>query len=154
MSGYIISVLISAVCISVIELVIPKGKLKGVISFVVSVVFIGVMVAPIMKTDISGMFDFDFDFDISDPRSVTTISAVDEEIEKYYENTYKKALFDDNLIAEKVVVETSGNKIEKVDIYLSNLVIDEKSEHINSNVIRTYISSLIGVPYEKVEVYV
>ena len=152
MSGYIISVLISAVCISVIELIIPKGKLKGVISFVVSVVFIGVMVAPIMKTDISGMFDFDFD--ISDPRSVPTISAVDEEIEKYYENTYKKALFDDNLIAEKVVVETSGNKIEKVDIYLSNLVIDEKSEHINSNVIRTYISSLIGVPYEKVEVYV
>ncbi|MBR1677603.1 MAG: hypothetical protein IJ706_09885 [Clostridia bacterium] len=152
MSGYIISVLISAVCISVIELVIPKGKLKGVISFVVSVVFIGVMVAPIMKTDISGMFDFDFD--VLDPRSVPTISAVDEEIEKYYENTYKKALFDDNLIAEKVVVETSGNKIEKVDIYLSNLVIDEKSEHINSNVIRTYISSLIGVPYEKVEVYV
>ncbi len=58
------------------------------------------------------------------------------------------------LIAERVEVEICNLQIVKVKVFLSNLVIPSENEHININVIKSYVSNLIQIDEEKVEIYV
>ena len=50
-------------------------------------------------------------------------------------------------------VEICNKEIEKTEVYLSNLVFDEKNAHININVIADYVAEKIGVDRSKVVVY-
>ena len=78
---------------------------------------------------------------------------VDSELENYYESAFISLLKDNDLICEKVNVEICNKEIEKTEVYLSNLVFDEKNAHININVIADYVAEKIGVDRSKVVVY-
>ena len=73
--------------------------------------------------------------------------------EKSYENTYIIILEDYDLIAERVEVEICRSEIQKIRIYLSNLVIKDSDERININVITKYISEILNADIDKIEVY-
>lgn len=154
MKTYIISVVISSVLISLSELIIPQGKLKTVVSTVFSIVLLISMISPLV--------DFNFDeseyvFSNTSESQTENIQNFDEyfdlKAEEYYSNRYKNILKENDLICERVIVEISKLNIQKIQIFLSNLVIPENNEHINNNVIRNYVAEILGVPRERIEIY-
>ena len=50
-------------------------------------------------------------------------------------------------------VEICDKKLTKTEIYLSNPVMSDESEHININVITDYIANLLGLQREILTVY-
>ena len=154
MKTYIISVVISSVLISLSELIIPQGKLKTVVSTVFSIVLLISMISPLV--------DFNFDdskyvFSNTDESITESKQNFDEyfdlKAEEYYSNRYKNLLKENDLICERVIVEISKLNIQKIQIFLSNLVIPENNEHINNNVIRNYVAEILGIPKERIEIY-
>ena len=78
---------------------------------------------------------------------------VDRSLEKYYSTAFKEVLKENNLICERVVVEICDKNLTKTEIYLSNPVMSDDSEHININVITDYVANLLGLQREIVTVY-
>lgn len=152
MKTYLISLFIIVVLISVVQIILPKGKITSaatcVLSFAMAFCFINAI----------GGISFDFD-SYSNKSEATEKSMavfneyVDSNLEKYYESAFVSVLKDNDLICEKVNVEICNKEIEKTEVYLSNLVFDEKNAHININVIADYVAEKIGVDRSKVVVY-
>lgn len=152
MKTYLISLFIIVVLISVVQIILPKGKITAAATCVLSFA----MVSCFIKT--LGGLSFDF-IDYNDESGAAEKTAtvfneyVDSSLEKYYESAFISVLNDNDLVCEKVNVEICNKEIKKTEVYLSNLVIDEKNEHININVITDYVAEKIGVDRNKVVVY-
>lgn len=149
MTEYLISVLVVAVSLTVAEFVIPSGRIKNTVQTALALVFISVMVKPIITFDFDNIFSDNFNYD----KEVSITSYFDKTLENYYEKYYKDELLKADLVAEKVKVEISENKINIIEIYLSNLVIEENNEHINITVIRNYIAEKLNLNKEILFVY-
>lgn len=152
MKTYLISLFIIVVLISVVQIILPKGKITSaatcVLSFAMAFCFINAI----------GGISFDFDSysnksEATEKNMAVFNEYVDSNLEKYYESAFVSALKDNDLICEKVNVEICNKEIEKTEVYLSNLVFDEKNAHININVIADYVAEKIGVDRNKVVVY-
>lgn len=151
MKTYLISLFIIVVLISVVQIILPKGKITSaatcVLSFAMALCFINAI----------GGISFDFDSysnGEATKKNMTVFNEyVDSNLEKYYESAFVSTLKDNDLICEKVNVEICNKEIEKTEVYLSNLVFDEKNAHININVIADYVAEKIGVDRSKVVVY-
>lgn len=151
MKTYLISLFIIVVLISVVQIILPKGKITSaatcVLSFAMALCFINAI----------GGISFDFDSYSKSEATEKSMAVfneyVDSNLEKYYESAFVSVLKDNDLICEKVNVEICNKEIEKTEVYLSNLVFDEKNAHININVIADYVAEKIGVDRSKVVVY-
>lgn len=152
MKTYLISLFIIVVLISVVQIILPKGKITSaatcVLSFAMAFCFINAI----------GGISFDFDSysnksEATEKNMAVFNEYVDSNLEKYYESAFVSTLKDNDLICEKVNVEICNKEIEKTEVYLSNLVFDEKNAHININVIADYVAEKIGVDRSKVVVY-
>ncbi len=152
MKTYLISLFIIVVLISVVQIILPKGKITSaatcVLSFAMALCFINAL----------GGISFDFaSFNFKGETTEKSTSVfneyVDSELENYYKSAFISLLKDNDLICEKVNVEICNKEIEKTEVYLSNLVFDEKNAHININVIADYVAEKIGVDRSKVVVY-
>lgn len=152
MKTYLISLFIIVVLISVVQIILPKGKITSaatcVLSFAMALCFINAL----------GGISFDFvGFNSKGETTEKSTSVfneyVDSKLENYYESAFISLLKDNDLICEKVNVEICNKEIEKTEVYLSNLVFDEKNAHININVIADYVAEKIGVDRGKVVVY-
>lgn len=152
MKTYLISLFIIVVLISVVQIILPKGKITSaatcVLSFAMALCFINAL----------GGISFDFigfNFKGETTKKSTSVfnEYVDSKLENYYESAFISLLKDNDLICEKVNVEICNKEIEKTEVYLSNLVFDEKNAHININVIADYVAEKIGVDRSKVVVY-
>jgi len=152
MKTYLISLFIIVVLISVVQIILPKGKITAaatcVLSFAMVLCFIKAL----------GGLSIDFT-EYHDESGTTGKHAaafneyVDSNLEKYYESAFISVLKDNDLVCERVNVEICNKEIKKTEVYLSNLVIDGKNEHININVITDYVAEKIGVDRNKVVVY-
>ena len=153
MKSYIISIVITSILIAITELILPQGKLKSVINTVFSLTLLTVMLTPLKNSE----------YDYTVPTfGTTTESSIDltnlneyydDRIERYYQDLYKNQLLNNNLVTEKVIVEITNMQIDKIKIFLSNLVIPEENSHINNNVIANYVAEILGVDAKKVEIY-
>ena len=153
MKTYLISIVITSVIIALSELIIPQGKLKTVVTTVLSVVLLIAMINPFAEIDLDGSQSV-FNPDESQNSSQTTSSDYyDERLKDYYQKIFIEKLKSNDLICEKVIVEISQTSIKKIQIFLSNLVIPENNEHINNNVIANYVAEILGVNAQKVEIY-
>ena len=152
MKTYLISLFIIVVLISVVQIILPKGKITSaatcVLSFVMALCFINALGG--ISFDFAG---FDFKGETTEKSTSVFNEYVDSKLEKYYESAFISLLKDNDLICEKVNVEICNKEIEKTEVYLSNLVFDEKNAHININVIADYVAEKIGVDRSKVVVY-
>ena len=152
MKTYLISLFIIVVLISVVQIILPKGKITSattcVLSFAMALCFINALGG--ISFDFVG---FDFKGETTEKSASVFNEYVDSKLENYYESAFISLLKDNDLICEKVNVEICNKEIEKTEVYLSNLVFDEKNAHININVIADYVAEKIGVDRSKVVVY-
>ncbi len=152
MKTYLISLFIIVVLISVVQIILPKGKITSaatcVLSFAMALCFINALGG--ISFDIVG---FNFKGETTEKSMSVFNEYVDSKLENYYESAFISLLKDNDLICEKVNVEICNKEIEKTEVYLSNLVFDEKNAHININVIADYVAEKIGVDRSKVVVY-
>ena len=150
MKGYLVTVAAVALMISLAGILLPEGKTAKLSASVLSVIFVFVLIRPLVSL---GGSDFSFSSagDFSADEGIT--SLIEESIAEETEKRVFDVLRQNNLIAEKVFVEIKGTEIGKIEITLSNPVIDENFPHINNSVIGKYIADLLGVDPGIVAVY-
>lgn len=152
MKTYLISLLVTVVLISVVQMILPRGKTAAVATGVLSVA----MVLCFLKPASSLSFDFSErgEADSAYEKNVSSFNLLtDKYLKKYYESAFSDVLKRNDLICDKVIVEICDKKIIRAEIYLSNMVIDENYEHININVITDYVAETLGIEREILTVY-
>ena len=155
MKSYLISVVTTAVVIALSELIVPQGKLKTIVSTVLSIVLLIAMLTPflnIQKDETQSVFNPD-NGQSESLESQDFDGYFDDRLKEYYQKIFLQKLKTNDLICEKVIVEISNTSIKKIKIFLSNLVIPEDNEHINNIVIANFVAEILGVNAEKVEIY-
>ena len=146
--SYLVSVCSLVVLTEIVRLILPKGKTKRTAEIVFSLVTVITLITPLvnLKDVLSGN-------SWSEIASEDNGYGIEEVTEKYYERIASNALNDDDIPVENIAVKTENGEIKKITIYLSDLVIDEKKEHINSSEIRTRLSTLFQIDTEVIEVF-
>ncbi len=156
MKTYLITILVTIVLISVVQIALPKGKTSETATKILSFALIFCFLKPL------GTFSLNIvERDKSNSEVAGEVagnvaafgSYVDENLEKYYETCFFETLKANDLICEKVNVEICDKKLVKTEIYLSNLVIAENYEHININVITDYVAEKLGIDRGCLTVY-
>ena len=154
MKEYLISIVLTAVSIAISELILPQGKLKTIVNTVFSLTILISVISPLSSSE---EINADFIFNEIDSNLNQYDSSInnyfDMRAEELYAIQFKNQLLENNLVAEQIIVEIYNMKINKIKIYLSNLVIPEENSHINNNVIAIYIANVLEVDQEMVEVY-
>ena len=155
MKSYIVSIVICSILIALTELILPQKKLKSVVSTVFSLTLLVVMIKPLSTKNNE---EFTFTFTTNEQPTIIDTSYLnayfDDRLELYYQTVYKNQLLNNDLVAEKIIIELSDMKIVNVQIFLSNLVIPEENSHINNNVIKNYVANILGLDPKKVQIYV
>jgi hypothetical protein len=154
MKAYLLTVVITSVIVALAEMILPSGKLKIVVNMVFSITILLAVVSSLGKVD-EMEYQTVFNQQTQNFNGLNYINEhFDASAEKYYNSLYNDKLKENYLIAERVEVEICNLQIIKVKVFLSNLVIPSENEHININVIKSYVSHLIQIDEEKVEIYV
>lgn len=153
MKEYVIFAFLSVALFTLVKIALPKGKINSAATFVISAAMFLCLLKPVFALFSSDKTKTVFGKSREFSEATEVTNYIDRKTEEYYEKAYCEVLKRDNLICEKVNVEICDNKIKKIEIYLSNLVIAENDEHININVIADYVADLIGEEREIVCVY-
>ena len=154
MKAYLLTVVITSIIVSLAEMILPSGKLKIVVNTVFSITILLAVVSSLSNVDETD-YQAVFNQQTQNFNGLNYISEhFDKHAEKYYNSLYIDKLKENDLIAERIEVEICNLQIVKVKVFLSNLVIPSENEHININVIKSYVSNLISIDKEKVEIYV
>lgn len=152
MKTYLITILVTIVLISVVQLVLPKGKTSETATKILSFVLIFCFLKPLGTFSLNLVERDKLNSEVD--KNVAAIEKyVDENLGKYYEKCFFDTLKENDLICEKVNVEICDKKLIKTEIYLSNLVIAENNEHININVITDYVAEKLGIDRGCLTVY-
>lgn len=152
MKTYLITILVTIVLISVVQLALPKGKTSETATKVLSFVLIFCFLKPLGTFSLNLVERDKLNSEVD--KNVAAIEKyVDENLGKYYEKCFFDTLKENDLICEKVNVEICDKKLIKTEIYLSNLVIAENNEHININVITDYVAEKLGIDRGCLTVY-
>lgn len=152
MKAYLITILVTIVLISVVQLALPKGKTSETATKILSIVLIFCFLKPLGSFSLN-LSDRDKINSEAESGAATFGEYVDENLEKYYETCFFETLKANDLICERVNVEICDKKLIKTEIYLSNLVIAENNEHININVITDYVAGKLGIDRGCLTVY-
>ena len=152
MKTYLITILVTIVLISVVQLALPKGKTSETATKILSFVLIFCFLKPLGTFSLNLVERDKLNSEV-DKNVVKVEKYVDENLGKYYEKCFFDTLKENDLICEKVNVEICDKKLIKTEIYLSNLVIAENNEHININVITDYVAEKLGIDRGCLTVY-
>lgn len=152
MKTYLITILVTIVLISVVQLALPKGKTSETATKILSFVLIFCFLKPLGTFSLNLVERDKLNSEV-DKNVAKVEKYVDENLGKYYEKCFFDTLKENDLICEKVNVEICDKKILKTEIYLSNLVIAENNEHININVITDYVAEKLGIDRGCLTVY-
>lgn len=152
MKTYLVTILVTIVLISVVQLALPKGKTSETATKILSFVLIFCFLKPLGTFSLNLVERDKLNSEVDN--NVAAIEKyVDENLGKYYEKCFFDTLKENDLICEKVNVEICDKKLIKTEIYLSNLVIAENNEHININVITDYVAEKLGIDRGCLTVY-
>ncbi len=152
MKTYLITILVTIVLISVVQLALPKGKTSETATKILSFVLIFCFLKPLGTFSLNLVERDKLNSEV-DKNVAKVEKYVDENLGKYYEKCFFDTLKENDLICEKVNVEICDKKLIKTEIYLSNLVIAENNEHININVITDYVAEKLGIDRGCLTVY-
>lgn len=152
MKTYLITILVTIVLISVVQLALPKGKTSETATKILSFVLIFCFLKPLGTFSLNLVERDKLNSEV-DKNVAKVEKYVDENLGKYYEKCFFDTLKENDLICEKVDVEICDKKLIKTEIYLSNLVIAENNEHININVITDYVAEKLGIDRGCLTVY-
>ena len=153
MKSYVILILVACVCISLAELILPQGKIKKCACVALSAVFALTAAYPLAKNEIGESFSYAFGEVSSVEYDKAVSDIIEDKIQTSYAEGVKNRLLDIDLVAERVEVEYCRGQITKIDIYLSNAVFTDETEHIDNNVIADYVCKELNLDRGKVSVY-
>ena len=151
MKNWLISLISVTILGYFIKILLPEGKNKNLVLFVISVLCIVTIITPILNFSNS---DFQLNLNFENGINIDTsfLEYTESCREKYYltlSNTKLKNyltinranfIFDSNL---------SGNPLKKIEINFSDIVINQNNEHINiSLIIKENLSELFSISKE------
>ncbi len=154
-SVWIISVTVATLIASLVDIVLPQGKMSKMIKSVMGVFILIIIISPIKsidlsKLDLSKIGSFGIDYHFIEERSGEVISSIENEIKtNLEENGYKS-------ISIKINGEYKSGKVVIDSIYvdLSHLVINDKSVNIDkyTNIV-AIIKNTVNIEEEKIIFY-
>ena len=153
MKGYFVLIAAGCVFLSLAQLILPKGKTNKCVTCMLAVCFALIIIGPLQKGGDLFSSKF-FAYDEVPDESVEAATFLDDYLAEKYADNYKKLLLQSGIVAESVKVEFCRAKLQKLSVYLSNLVIIDEDGSINSNVIADYVANVLSVSSDKVEIYV
>ena len=143
---------------TIFYLIMPSGKTNSLIKGIFSLVCILILVQPILslKNNDYDIFNFaEIELNLDDDYLSYVNSKNVENIERACQKLLKnQSLYSDTINVEFVEVKDYEYKLERVQIKLKNLVIEDKSEHINRlESVRSSISEYFGIEKSAVIFY-
>ncbi len=151
--GYFALIAAGCIFLSLAQLILPKGKTNKCVTCLLSACFALVVVSPLVKS--GDLFSPDiFDYETGADGSYGAATCIDDYLNEEYEEIYKKLLLQSDIVTESLKLEFCRAKLQKISVYLSNLVIIGDDGSINSNVIADYVAKVLNVDSDKVEIYV
>lgn len=143
---------------TIFYLIMPSGKTNSLIKGIFSLVCILILVQPILslKNNDYDIFNFaEIELNLDDDYLSYVNSKNVENIERACQKLLKnQSLYSDTIDVEFVEVRDYEYKLERVQIKLKNLVIEDKSEHINRlESVRSSISEYFGIEKSAVIFY-
>lgn len=156
MNDWIISVIcVSAISI-IIKLILPDGRSKNTVTFIISLIGILAIISPITKIDFNNV-NLNFDFQNEIEVDKTFIEYVEDCRENYYLTMANTKLSEYLTINKANFVfddSQSGNPLKKIEINFDDLVIKNNNEHINiSSIIKESLSQQFIISKECIIIY-
>ena len=156
MSSWIISISVAVILGTLVEVIMPEGRLNKVIKSVLGVVCMLIIISPIKNLDLKNLnFNSFFgetqiDKQFVEDRQSEQINLLESNIEKNLERN--------GFVGAKVKIygdfENNSIIIKTIFVDLENLVINENSENINKyNNIVAIIKSSVDITEEQVIFY-
>ena len=154
-SVWIISVTVATLIASLVDIVLPQGKMSKMIKSVMGVFILIIIISPIKsidlsKLDLSKITSFSIDYQFIEERSGDVISSIERDIEANLENNGYRDIF------VKIDGEYKSGKVEinSICVDLSHLVINDKSVNIDkyTNIV-AIIRKSVDIEEEKIIFY-
>lgn len=153
MKIYLTTIAASCIMLSLTELIAPDGRTKNCVIAVISIAFAAIVFSPLVKSDVISLSVPVFSYENSITIDENAERSLNVKVASGYASDIKKQLLNIDLVAEDVKVEYCRGEIQKIEVYLSNLVISEDDGHINNNVIADYVSKELGINRDRLFVY-
>lgn len=153
MKIYLTTIAASCIMLSLTELIAPDGRTKNCVITVISIAFAAIVFSPMVKSDVINLSVPVFSYENSITIDENAERLLNVKVASGYASDIKKQLLNIDLVAEDVKVEYCRGEIQKIEVYLSNLVISEDDGHINNNVIADYVSKELGINRDRLFVY-
>ena len=156
MSSWIISISVAVILGTLVEVIMPEGRLNKVIKSVLGVVCMLIIISPIKNLDLKSL-NFNSFFGETQIDKQFVEDRQSEQI-KYLESNIEKNLERNGFVGVKVKIygnfENNSIIIKTIFVDLENLVINENSENINKyNNIVAIIKSSVDITEEQVIFY-
>ena len=116
MKTYLITILVTIVLISVVQLALPKGKTSETATKILSFVLIFCFLKPLGTFSLNLVERDKLNSEV-DKNVAKVEKYVDENLGKYYEKCFFDTLKENDLICEKINVEICDKKLIKTEIY-------------------------------------
>ena len=135
MKEWIISVVSIIIVITLIGILVPKGKLSGIINSFLSVIFLLTVFSPVISGKVS--FENNFvsgsggDADLQSGYLYYVMQSRCEEIKTACIESLESSGIKDAVKEIRYTVDAYGLKIKSVTVILNDSVINGKDEHIN-----------------------
>ena len=152
MNKYVITIFISTFISGILLTLTPEGKIKKYVQYIISLVLIISIIAPISSlllsvTDLKrDLQDYISDILVSEKIEISNSLIINTGIEKISEGI-KEAIvdkynFDENEISVELIL--NGENISTIKIAKINVYLTGKSSWSDANKIEEYLKSLIG----------
>lgn len=152
-AGWGLSILGIAIIATIAEMLLPQGKMKSAIRYVVATVTALVIVTPIPSLLKNG-FDFDFAFDGEAVTDAEYIEYVDGVKKRLIESSAEEYLESLGYRGIKITVELDGEwNVGSTSIDFSKTVMTGNGEHINKSEIIRLVADYLRIGEEAIMTY-
>lgn len=132
LSSYLITLTSVAILVTISQLIMPEGRMKGITKIVFQFVLIVTLVSPILSKNV----DFNLNYDsVEFSVDQTAVNYLKEERAKILENECIEKLELEGIKGVKINIQFNRDfdktYIEKVVLNFDDLVITAQTEHIN-----------------------
>lgn len=152
-AGWGLTLLGLAIVTTVAEMLLPHGKTKSAVRYVVAVVAALVIITPIPSMLKHGI-NFDFDFGTGSVTDTEYLEYVDGLKEKLIENSVVRYVESKGVSGLIVAVELDGEfNVKSASIDFSKTVMTGNDEHINKSEIIRLVADYLRIGEEAIMTY-
>jgi len=153
--SWLLSIIGIVIIGSLIEIILPEGNVTKYVRTIYSLIVVFVIINPIIN---SSTFDFDLNMQLDELVDENFIAEVNDDRISYLEQSISSLMEMKGLKNIEVQIianfNENQNKIEYVNVFFNNLVIEEKDKHIDKyQVAEEVILANLNIDKEKIIFY-